>query len=134
MATHPRSAIHNKLFSILNGDATLKVLIKGVYDNAPDNAELPFIEFGDMDLGDFGSHTTSGVDGDITIHGWAESRGRQTMIEIMARVYALLHDIDLALTGFPTITFRANLDQIQVENDNRTYHGIQRYDIILGGN
>lgn len=132
--THPQSLIQARIFAILTSDATLMALITGVFDGMPENQEYPYVNIGEYFLGDFGSHTTSGVDGTITLHAWSQTVGNKSVQMILNRMYSLLHAIDLAITGFPTITFRCSLNQVLDDPDGRTKHGVQKYRLITGGN
>ena len=90
---------------------------------------------GEIELGDFGSHTGSGFEGEVTINVWTQSgRGKKDAQTILNRVYELLHGQNLAISYFPTVSFRCSFNHVVVDPDNRTYHGIQRYHLILGGN
>lgn len=134
MAIHVQDLLQIKIFEILSNDATLSALINGVFDNVPDNLDPPFVVIGDTSLSDFGSHTHSGFQGELTIHAWSEDMGRKKIMTIMNRIYTLLHNIDLAITNYKTIVFRCETNEILVENDNRTHQGVQTYKIMLGGN
>jgi len=46
----------------------------------------------------------------------------------------LLHDIDVEVTGFPTVAMRQQFCQTLLDADGRTYNGVQRFHLILGGN
>lgn len=135
MATHPQLLLAQKIYARLTADSTLMSLVGGrIFDVVPDNVVYPFIDIGDTELEDFGSHTTSGFEGEIPIHIWTQGTTKKQNMEIGNQVYSLLHNTDLAISNFPTVSFRASFNQILTEDDNRTHHGIQRYDVILGGN
>lgn len=134
MANHPQNLLQQRIYTTLTADATLMALIEAVYDSVPDNEPAPFISFGEFNLGDWGSHTSSGVEGEIQLDVWSEQTGKKEVLTIMNRLYEILHNIDLDITGFPTIVFRCALSTVLKDPDGRTHHGIQRYRIILGGN
>lgn len=135
MATHVQLLLAQKIFSRLTSDATLVALVSGrIYDVAPDNTPYPFIDIGDSEFNDFGSHTTSGFEGEIPIHIWTQGTSKKQNMEIGNQIYSLLHNTDLGISNFPTVNFRATFNQIMTEEDNRTHHGLQRYSFILGGN
>lgn len=134
MANHPQLLLLEKLYSTLNNDSALNSFVNGrIYSNVPDNPTYPYIVIGDFELNDFGSHTFDGVDGSISFHVYTQSFNKKSNMQITNRLYALLHNTDLGIEGFATINFRANFNSVIREPDNRTHHGIQRYDIILGG-
>lgn len=126
--------LQERLYAILIGDATLMTLINAVYDNPPDDADMPYATIGDDSLSEFGGHTFDGFDGPVTIHAWTEGQGRKTNKAILNRLYQILHNTDLAIPGFKTVCFRCILSEVLVEpEDNRTYHGVQRYNLLVTG-
>jgi hypothetical protein len=136
VANHAELPLQTRLFEILSGDATLAELIGAdrVFDFVPENEPYPYITIGDMESRDWGSHTHDGFEFDAHIHTWTKASGRKQALEIMARVYQLLHNLDISITDFPTITCREADRRIPLDPDGRTYHGIQRFRIVLGGN
>lgn len=134
MADHPQNLVQTKIYDILTGDLTLMGLVVGVWDNAPDNSDYPYVEIGDDDHSDWSSHTHQGFSSDLRLHFWSQARGRKEIKDIMNRVYTLLHNIDLAIVNFPTVSFRCELNEVIIDIDGRTYHGVQRYSLLLGGN
>ena len=134
MAVAPYNLLQTKIFSILNGDGPLNDLIDKVHDNAPDNSDYPYVVVGDDDLSDFSSHTNDGFEGDVTVDTWTQSEGRKQCKAIQERIYTLLHNIDLGIVGFKTISFRCTLTNILKDPDGRTHHGVQVFSILLGGN
>ena len=125
--------LQQSLFSLLNGDATLGALITGVFDNVVDDDALPYVKIGDNSLGEFTSHTADGFSGTVTLDIWGEiGKGRKEVVTIMARLYELLQNTKLIITGFNTVCFYCILNETLVEpDDNRTYHGVQRYNITV---
>lgn len=136
MATIPLNLLQAKIFGILDGAGSLDSLMGAgrVFDDVPDNQPMPYIEIGDDVLNDFGGHTFSGFEGTVTINVWSEALGKKECKEIQEAVYTLLHNIDLALAGFNTINFRYSDGDIIGDPDGRTHHGIQLFNIMLGGN
>lgn len=133
MASHVALALQTKLFTLLNGDAALKNKVTGVFDNVPDTQKYPFVVIGDTVLEDFGTKNSDGFQGDVTVHVYSQAAGRREALAIQGRVYELLHNVDLGLEGFSTITCRCTLNEVLKDPDNRTHHGVQKYRLILGG-
>lgn len=135
MAEHIGNSLQAKLYSILTGSPALMALVNAVYDNPPDDVPMPYVVIGDESIGDFGAHDFDGFDGTITIHAWDEVEGRKKVRTILEQIYRLLHNTNLQIPGFKTIVFRCILSEIIPDpDDNRTYHGIQRYNLLTGGN
>ena len=120
-----------RVFDLLDGDATLGALVNAIHDNAPDEAPLPYVVIGDDSMNDFGGHTFDGFEGPVTIHVWTEGEGRKVNKDILNRIYEILHNIDIAIPGFKTIVFRCILSEVLLDPDNRTYHGVQRYNLTV---
>lgn len=138
MAEHVHEALQTKLYSLLSSDSGaggVNTLVSGrIYDFVPDNPTYPFVTMGDIETRDWGSHTHDGFEADATIRVWSQGAGRKEALQVMARVYELLHNINLSITDYPTITCREADRRVVRESDGETYQGIQRYRIILGGN
>jgi hypothetical protein len=135
MATHVQSDLQEAIYDILVGDATLMTLVTNrVYDHVPDNTEYPYVAFGEARYDRWGSHTHEGYDVDFNIHTYTQSLGKLDAQAIMNRIYTLLHDVDITVTGYPTVVCEEQSSFIILDEDNRTYNGVQLYHIILGGN
>jgi hypothetical protein len=136
MAVLPQSELQARLFAILNGDADLATLLGGsnrVFDQVPDNTEFPYVTLGEALLLDWDSHTWAGFQGEVSVHTWSRADGRLQAQNIMKRIYALLHSVDLAIAGFKTISFRQTSAQVVRDPDGKTHHGISKFNFILGG-
>ena len=131
MPSHVLNPLQARIFALLDGDATLGALVNAIHDNTPDEAPLPYVVIGDDSMSDFGGHTFDGFEGPVTIHAWTEGEGRKANKDILNRIYEILHNIDIAIPGFTTIVFRCTLSEVLLDPDNRTYHGIQRYNLTV---
>lgn len=126
--------LQTKIYQLLSADTELVTTLGcQVLDHVPDNTEAPYIVIGDDSFDDFGAHDVDGFKVDVTIHTWVESKGKKTCKQIQARIYELLHDVDLAITGQKTITMRTGLQTTLLDPDGRTYHGVNKFNLILGG-
>ena len=67
----------------------------------------------------------------LTIHTFSRNRGRKEAKNIMARIYALLHNATLSVTGANHINTRFEFHDVIKETDGLTYHGVQRFRTIL---
>lgn len=130
MATHIMKALQTKVFQILDADAQITC---EVYDHTPDNSTYPFIQIGDDAFDDFGSHDIDGFQVDMTIHTWTQGEGMSACKTLQERIYTLLHNVDLALSGQRTISLRGALTTTMLDPDGRTFHGINKFRLILGG-
>ena len=130
MANHVNVELQEKIYEILSSDGTLTALCD-VYDTPEDNSNYPYVCIGNDDFGEFDSHSFNGFDGFIQIDTWAQGMSKMPCKEIQARIYTLLHNVDLGLPNFDTIALRCSLQNVLDDPDGRTKHGVQRFNFIL---
>lgn len=131
-----RLLLQKAIYSRLTTNAGLMAKITGVFDFVPDNQTYPFIQIGEIDFGAWDSHTFDGFDATITINLWhrPSSRGRAPLHDIQNDIYNLLHKHIFTITGFTVISMRFDFSNIIVDPDAVTYHGVQRFRLLMGGN
>lgn len=129
----PNVDLQSKLYNVLKNDVFFIQQGCSVYDHAPDGAAYPFVEIGDDAIQSWDSHTFNGFDVEITLHTWTQGEGKRQCKELMSRIYELLHNTDLMLNSQKTIALRAGLNTIMLDPDGRTFHGVSRFNLILGG-
>ena len=120
-------ALQEALYSRLNGDGALGALITGVYDAVPDDTTLPIVVIGPTTTSDDGSKTLDGRDYIFNVDVWSDYRGMKETKNIAARVYALLHEFDLSVSGANLIDLRCEFSSEVLENDGVTRHGVMRF-------
>ena len=119
--------LQEALYARLNGDATLGALITGVYDAVPDDTNLPIVVIGPTTTSDDGSMTLDGRDYIFNVDVWSDYRGMKETKNIAARVYTLLHEFDLSVSGANLIDLRCEFSSEVLENDGVTRHGVMRF-------
>jgi len=136
MATHPQKEILAAVLTRLKNDATLTALVPAarIVENMPDGTAYPHVRVQAPTSRDWSSHTFDGFEGEIELRVWTQGQSVEPNLGIGNRIYTLLHNFDMAITGFPTINFRCTFNEPTLEPDGRTYQGLQRYSFILGGN
>jgi len=134
MATHPDLDVQEKIYDTLTGDSTLMNLIEDVYDGVPDESDYPYVMIGETEYSDWSGHDFDGFEAETTIHVWSQYRGRSEAKSIQDEIYRLLQNIDLGISGFPTIFFKLSFQRVLPEPDGKTYHGVQRFQFQIGGN
>jgi hypothetical protein len=131
----PGIALQTAVYNKLTGDATLVALLasaSSVYDSPPENVAMPYLTIGDDPAEDFGSATFRGRDAQIQVHTWAQGKGHKSAKEIMDRIWSLLHEGSLTLSGHTLVLMRFVSDRIMVDpDDGRTYHGVQIFRALL---
>jgi predicted oxidoreductase len=99
-----RKAIHAKLT-----EASALVTALGgtkIFDEAPRNAEPPYLIFADTQVRDWSSSLSRGAEHFFVIAVWSAERGTSQAIEIGNSVIALLDDALLDLDGHKLVNLR----------------------------
>jgi hypothetical protein len=125
--------LQKTIFSTLNSDSTITSTFSAtVHDHVPQGTAFPYIVIGEETMTDDSS--SKDIDFNeftLVIHTFSLNRGRKEAKNIMARVYALLHNANLSVTGASHINTRFEFHDVIKENDGLTYHGVQRFRTIL---
>lgn len=141
--TETQSAI----FNILRNDGSLSTLlgqdttVSKVFDHVPQSTAYPFVVLQINPWEDRGNYTGEGLKALVTIHCWYQpgasgytGRGDKPLQLIQKRIDELLHKSQIAISGWRNLIFRRATINILVEPDNVTRHGVQQFNILLGGN
>ncbi len=118
-------AVRKAVRSRLAGDASLGALLGGVaggariFDEAPRNAEPPYVTFGDARSRDWSTSSDRGGEHFVTLDIWSQQRGQREALSIAARVQDLLDDAALALDGFRLVNLRYQQIETRRENQGR---------------
>lgn len=123
--------VQTAVYTRLNGDATLGAAINGVYDHVPDNSAAPYVVIGDDDLDSWLTMGTNGFNGTLTVHTWTEGTGMKECKTIMGLIYGLLHKYNLSVSGYNTAGLLMVNTNAFKEADNRTFHGVQQFQVWL---
>lgn len=116
----------------LKADATLTALITNVYDYVPEAAAYPYIVIGEaletpaLAHDRFGRHTVP------TLHVWDQYQGFKRVLEIGARVNALLDHQPLTITGLAHVVTRFEFSQTLTDpdGDGDIRHLVLRYRVV----
>jgi len=125
--------LQKTIFTTLNGDSTITSTFSAtVHDHVPQGTSFPYIVIGEETMTDESSAKTLDFNNfTLTIHIFSRNRGRKEAKQIMARIYELLHNQNLSVTGANHINTRFEFSDVIKENDGLTYHGVQRFRTIL---
>lgn len=119
--------LQEALYSRLNGDSTLLSLVNGVFDSVPDDNDLPIVVIGEGTTTDNAMKDLDARDYVFTVDVWSSYRGMKETKNIMQRVYDLLHDFALSVSGANVITLRCEFTTQVIEGDGVIRHGIMRF-------
>ena len=123
--------LQKSIFNALDGDSTLQNLVTDVYDFVPENTAFPYVKVGEETSTDNGTKTLQGNEHTLVIHTFSRYRGSKEVKEIMSRIYALLHESSLSVTGASLVNLRFEFSDVIKENDGFTSHGLQRFRAVV---
>ena len=125
--------LQKTIFTTLNSDnAITSTFSATVHDHVPQGTSFPYIVIGEETMTDESSAKTLDFNNfTLTIHIFSRNRGRKEAKQIMARIYELLHNQNLSVTGANHINTRFEFSDVIKENDGLTYHGVDRFMTIL---
>ena len=123
--------LQKAIYQTLSGDSTLLAMVNAVYDRPPQGSPYPYITIGESTVSDWSSKTTAGTEEIVKLHIWSRNGGRKETASIMERVYQLLHQASLTVTGQTLILIRFMSSDITLENDGFTYQGIIQFKALL---
>jgi hypothetical protein len=86
----------------------------------------PYLAFGDLVAVDWSTKTTKGMQTAIVLHAYSQT-SKKEVIEILDRVFDLLQSGGLTLEGQELVAMRFDYNEITLENDGVTYHGMIRF-------
>jgi|TARA_B100000900_G_C20333874_1_gene615299 hypothetical protein len=123
--------LQKSIFNALDGDSTLQSLVTDVYDFVPESTAFPYVKIGEETSLDNGTKTLQGNEHTLVIHTFSRYRGSKEVKEIMSRIYALLHESSLSVSGASLVNLRFEFSDVIKENDGFTSHGIQRFRAVV---
>ena len=123
--------LQKSIFNALDGDSTLQNLVTDVYDFVPENTAFPYVKVGEETSIDNGTKTLQGNEHTLVIHTFSRYRGSKEVKEIMSRIYTLLHESSLSVTGASLVNLRFEFSDVIKENDGFTSHGLQRFRAVV---
>ena len=124
-------ALQKTVFDALDGDSALQSLVTDVFDFVPETTAFPYVKVGEETAVDNGTKTLQGNDHTLVIHTFSRYRGSKETKEIMSRIYALLHESSLTVSGASLVNLRFEFSDIIKENDGLTTHGLQRFRAMI---
>ena len=118
--------LQKAIYDALVADATLLALVTGVYDHVPASAALPYVTLGPATATDWSSGSFDGQDHDVTVDVWSGAPGHGEAKQIMAAIYAALHDRNLTLAGATLVLMRYRASDVFTDADGESVHGVLR--------
>jgi len=124
--------LQKAIYGALRGDTAVLGLVNDVYDHVPQgldsDEDFPYIVVGDTTAVDQGTKSWHGQEHTIVLHIWSRYRGFMETKQIMAAIYAVLHENEaLAVTGHEVWLLRYEFGDTFLDPDGITRHGVVRY-------
>jgi len=122
--------LQEAIYTALRADAGIKALVGDparIYDNVPQQTTYPYITIGDDTAAEAGAADFDGQEITLTMHAWSQDRGRKEVKDILAAIYAALHDAVMAVTGATHVNLRWEFSDTFRDADGQTYHGVTRF-------
>jgi len=124
-ATALRAAVHDALTS----DTPLTAVLGGrrIYDEPTTTSAFPYVTLGEMRIADFSAGDETGLEHQLTLHGWSRQGGHREAHAIAGALLQALDDAPLSLVGHRLVNFRFATADVRREADGRTYHAVVRF-------
>ncbi len=122
-------AVQQAVASTLTGDATLMGLVHGVYDAVPQSTAYPYVVMDEQQLRGWNTSTTVGAELTLVLHVFSREAGRMQALTIAQRLYALLHESALVVSGQSFTHVRCVGQEVTLLEDAVTFHAAQTYRI-----
>ena len=119
--------LQSAIFSLLSGDSTLDSLVGNnkIFDTvAPQDTSYPYVLIGTEIATDIGTKTLDGKLYNVDIDVWSQYRGQKEIKEIMERLYNLVNNTTISVSGADSVMSYVNSATTLVEADGITRHGI----------
>ena len=126
MSNFAHITLQKVIFETLNADDSLLGLSTGVYENPAPVIAFPYITLGELTAMDWSTKTTRGLQIVVPIHAYSQV-SKKEVIEILDRVFDLLQSGGFDLEGHELIAMRFEYNEIGLEPDGITYHGVIRF-------
>ena len=124
-------AVQTAVFGLLSVNSALNALVVGVYDEAPEDAEFPYVTIGESVHNEGDTVNTLGDDASVTVHCWSRYRGKKQIKEIQGAIYDALHRANTTYAGYDIISINWDTSQSFIDQDGLTRHGVQSFTVFV---
>ncbi len=108
-----------------------------IFDFVPqaseDGGPYPFIQVPEMQAAPFNTKTFNGFEVRLTVNVWSRPAdvGQAETADLNNDVYDLLHKWEPTISGWKVVLMQFEFSDIIVDPDTVTYHGIQRFRVLM---
>ena len=125
--------VQKAIFSTLSADSSLDSLVGNnkILDDVPQGTNYPYVQIGEETSIDAGLKDKEAQEYTLTIHIWSRYRGNKETKEIAERIYTLLHNGAISVTGASLANISNEFFTILIDDDGITRHGVMRFRAIV---
>ena len=103
-----------------------------VYDFVPqENAPAQYVTIGADTLLPYNTDGNKGFEATLIIHSWDVSNGRKDLKLLQGEIYDSLDRAELVITGYNSVGIDFEFSDSTLDPDGATYHGVQRFRILI---
>lgn len=126
------TALQQAVYDRLAADATLSTIAPGgVYDHVPQSTVYPYITLGYAAADNAGTKTEDLREFTFTVNVWSRQRGHKEARTIQERIRTLLHRVALTVSTGHVIDIEEDFSESFLDEDGKTYHGVQRFKALF---
>lgn len=123
--------VQSAIVAALKGNSGVSALVGArVYDLAPQNAVMPYVSIGPVIGEPFEAQLIDGWLQLVQIDTWSDKPGGVECRQIMAAIYAALHDAALTVTGRALVKIKLQSQRDIRDVNDAVRHGVQQFEII----
>lgn len=126
--------LQKALYDALTGDSSLMALITGIYDHVEQETAFPYVTIGESSISAFDTKDTDGMEHILTINTWSRKRGRKEIKQIHAEIYRILQNENIPISNQVIILMQFDFEEIYLDSDGLTYHGVLRFRSLTQSN
>jgi hypothetical protein len=119
--------IQKAIYEELSTFVPLTDIVKGVYDDVPEQKEFPYVNIGEDTAIAWDTDDSDGTESTLTIHTWSRAPGRKECKEIMQVIYGALHRLEISVDTLHTVFLHWEFSETFLDPDGKTRHGVQRF-------
>lgn len=129
MATSASWGLQKGIYETLKDNPAITGLLGGpnIYDDAPQNANYPYLTFGESIARDWSTGSDDGLEHILTLHVWSRAGGKKETHEIIEAIRQVLKNGSVPVDEHHLVNLRHEFSEARQDPDGETYHGIVRY-------
>lgn len=129
MAASASWGLQKGIYETLSQNPSITGLLGGtnIYDDAPQNANYPYLTFGESIARDWSTGSEEGLEHILTLHVWSRAGGKKQTHEIIEAIRQALQGGAVPVDEHHLVNLRHEFSEARQDPDGETYHGIVRY-------